>query len=99
MLALTLAMGLSSTETLVSVEDRPMSLDTEPSPRQRELLAATLKYAAENNLSDLSLRPLAAAIGSSPRVLLYLFGSKEGLIRDVLTVGREEQLTLVERAA
>ena len=29
----------------------------------------------------MSLRPLAAAIGSSPRVLLYLFGSKEGLTR------------------
>lgn len=76
-----------------------MSVDTEPSPRQRELLAATLRYAAENNLSDLSLRPLAAAIGSSPRVLLYLFGSKEGLIRDVLAMNREEQLGLVERAA
>ncbi|WTW98775.1 TetR/AcrR family transcriptional regulator [Streptomycetaceae bacterium NBC_01309] len=76
-----------------------MALDTEPSPRQRELLAATRAYVAQNNLSDLSLRPLAAAIGSSPRVLLYLFGSKEGLIREVLAEGRKEQLDLVERAA
>lgn len=70
----------------------------EASPRRRELLAATLAYAAEHNLSDLSLRPLAAAIGSSPRVLLYLFGSKDGLMREVLAAGREEQLALVERA-
>lgn len=68
------------------------------SARRRELLAATIAYAAEHNLSDLSLRPLAAAIGSSPRVLLYLFGSKEGLIRDVLAVGRAEQLAVVRRA-
>src|SRR5262245_37270234 len=112
------AMGLSSTETLVSVEDRPMADRTEPpaqpradlpaaagpadpeaSPRKRELLAATLAYAAANNLADLSLRPLAAAIGSSPRVLLYLFGSKEGLIREVLAAARAEQLALVARAA
>jgi AcrR family transcriptional regulator len=71
---------------------------TEASPRRRELLAAALAYAAEHNLSDLSLRPLAAAIGSSPRVLLYLFGSKEGLIREVLAAGRAEQLALVARA-
>ncbi|MDI2127209.1 TetR/AcrR family transcriptional regulator [Yinghuangia seranimata] len=71
----------------------------EDSPRRRELLAATLAYAAENNLSDLSLRPLSAAIGSSPRVLLYLFGSKEGLVREVLAAGRAEQLALIERAA
>ncbi|MCF2530916.1 TetR/AcrR family transcriptional regulator [Yinghuangia soli] len=75
-----------------------MADQTEASPRKRELLAATLAYAAENNLSDLSLRPLAAAIGSSPRVLLYLFGSKEGLIREVLAAARAEQLALVARA-
>ncbi|NUU24619.1 MAG: TetR/AcrR family transcriptional regulator [Streptomycetaceae bacterium] len=81
--------------------ETPPTETTEPtaSPRRRELLAATRAYAAQNNLSDLSLRPLAAAIGSSPRVLLYLFGSKEGLIREVLAAGRAEQLALVERAS
>src|SRR5690349_1727196 len=106
MLAVAYAMRIPSTETLVSVEDRRMTGKTEAvppappppaSPRRRELLAATRAYAAQNNLSDLSLRPLAAAIGSSPRVLLYLFGSKEGLIREVLAAGRTEQLALVEQ--
>lgn len=70
-----------------------------PSARRREILAASVRYVAEHSLSDLSLRPLAAAVGSSPRVLLYLFGSKEQLIREVLAVGRTEQLTLLERSA
>lgn len=70
-----------------------------PSARRREILAASVRYVAEHSLSDLSLRPLAAAVGSSPRVLLYLFGSKEGLIREVLAVGRAEQLALLERSA
>lgn len=68
------------------------------SPRRAELLARTLDYAARTNLSELSLRPLAAEIGSSPRVLLYLFGSKEGLLREVLAASRERQLAVVRAA-
>ena len=68
------------------------------SPRRAELLERTLEYAARNSLSELSLRPLAAEIGSSPRVLIYLFGSKEGLLREVLAASRERQLAVVRRA-
>lgn len=68
------------------------------SPRRAELLERTLDYAARNNLSELSLRPLAAAIGSSPRVLIYLFGSKDGLLREVLAASRARQLALVQAA-
>ncbi|WP_406299818.1 TetR/AcrR family transcriptional regulator [Embleya sp. NBC_00888] len=77
-----------------------MTADAKPptSARRADLLAASVAYVAEHGLAELSLRPLAQAIGSSPRVLLYLFGSKEGLIREILAVGRVEQLALVERA-
>ena len=68
------------------------------SPRRAELLERTLEYAARTNLSELSLRPLAAEIGSSPRVLIYLFGSKDGLLREVLAVSRQRQLAVVHRA-
>ncbi|MYW05096.1 TetR family transcriptional regulator [Streptomyces sp. SID3343] len=68
------------------------------SARRDELLAASVAYVAAHGLSDLSLRPLAVAIGSSPRVLLYLFGSKAGLIREILDAGRTEQLALIKRA-
>ncbi|MFJ7276809.1 TetR/AcrR family transcriptional regulator [Kitasatospora sp. NPDC098663] len=75
----------------------PADARSRPSRRREEILAATVRYVAEHNVSDLSLRPLAAEIGSSPRVLLYLFGSKEQLVREVLAVGRAEQLALLER--
>jgi AcrR family transcriptional regulator len=68
------------------------------SPRRAELLERTIEYAARTNLSELSLRPLAAEIGSSPRVLIYLFGSKDGLLREVLAASRERQLAVVRRA-
>jgi AcrR family transcriptional regulator len=66
------------------------------SPRKAELLDSAYRYALEHGLQDLSLRPLAAAVGSSPRVLLYLFGSKEGLIRALLARARSAELTALE---
>ncbi len=62
------------------------------SARKQELLEAAYRYVLGNGLADMSLRPLAKAIGSSPRVLLFLFGSKEELIRTLLARAREEEL-------
>jgi AcrR family transcriptional regulator len=59
-----------------------------------ELLERIVDYVMANGLSDLSLRPLADAVGSSPRVLLYYFGSKEELIAAVLGRARERQRTI-----
>jgi AcrR family transcriptional regulator len=65
------------------------------SARQVELLESAYRYVLANGLGDLSLRPLAAAIGSSPRVLLYLFGSKDGLVRALLARARADELAFV----
>ncbi|MCY9785332.1 TetR/AcrR family transcriptional regulator [Nocardiopsis sp. EMB25] len=73
------------------------STSSTSSPRQTELLEAAYRYALEHGLADLSLRPLAAAVGSSPRVLLYLFGSKDGLIRALLERARADELDMLER--
>jgi AcrR family transcriptional regulator len=67
-----------------------------PSPRKFELLEAAYGYALAHGLTDLSLRPLAAAIGSSPRVLLFLFGSKDGLIQALLSRARADELAMLE---
>jgi AcrR family transcriptional regulator len=68
------------------------------SPRREELLERAYGYALEHGVADVSLRPLAAAVGSSPRVLLFLFGSKAGLVQALLTRARQEELALLERA-
>jgi AcrR family transcriptional regulator len=62
------------------------------SARKQELLEAAYLYVLSNGLADMSLRPLARQIGSSPRVLLFLFGSKEELTRALLARAREEEL-------
>jgi len=68
-----------------------------PSARRMELLEAAYRYALEHGLADLSLRPLAAAIGSSPRVLMFLFGNKDGLVRALLAKDRDDELAILER--
>lgn len=68
-----------------------------PSARETELLEAAYRYVLTHGLANLSLRPLAAAIGSSPRVLLFLFGNKEGLVRALLARARGDELAILDR--
>ena len=69
------------------------------SPRRQELLELAYEYVLERGVADLSLRPLAAAINSSPRVLLFLFGSKAELVRAILARAREDELELLARVS
>lgn len=52
--------------------------------RRDELVGRAADYAYATGLSDLSLRPLAEAVGVSHRTLLHHFGTKEGLLAAVL---------------
>ena len=51
---------------------------------RERLLELTARYLLENGVLDLSLRTLGDAIGSSHRVLLYYFESREQLITEAL---------------
>jgi len=44
------------------------------------LLDAAIEFASAHGLSDVSLRQMATALGTSHRMLIYHFGSKEGLL-------------------
>jgi AcrR family transcriptional regulator len=68
------------------------------SPRRDELLDRAYQYVLEHGVADLSLRPLAAAIGSSPRVLLFLFGNKDELVQALLARARQDELELLRSA-
>ncbi|QJU55089.1 TetR family transcriptional regulator [Herbiconiux sp. KACC 21604] len=68
------------------------SASVTPSPRKTELLEAAYRYILDHGIADMSLRPLAQAIGSSTRVLLFLFGTKDGLVRALLARAREDEL-------
>jgi len=56
-----------------------------PDPRRRaSLLAGAAAHLEAHGLAGFSLRPVAAALGTSPRVLLYHFGSKDRLLAEAL---------------
>jgi AcrR family transcriptional regulator len=63
-------------------------------PRQR-LLDRAIAYVAENGISDLSLRRLAEALGTSHRMLIHHFGSKEGLWVEIVRAVEERQRELL----
>jgi AcrR family transcriptional regulator len=69
-----------------------------PSTDTRErLLTAAVDYAAEHGLADLSLRALAAALGTSHRMLIFHFGSKQGLLVEVVRAVEAQQRALLEQ--
>lgn len=65
-----------------------------PDPRQR-LLDAAIHHVAANGLTDLSLRGLAAELGTSHRMLSHHFGSKEGLWVAIVHEVERRQLAAV----
>ena len=69
-----------------------------PGARER-LLQAAIEYVASHGLGELSLRQLATALGTSHRMLVYHFGSKEDLLVAIIqAVEARQRETLVELA-
>jgi len=59
------------------------------------LLLAVVEQAKSEGILDLSLREIAAAIGTSHRMLIYHFGSRDGLLVAIVReVERRERQTL-----
>jgi AcrR family transcriptional regulator len=59
-------------------------------PRGR-LLEAAIDYIATRGVSDLSLRELASAIGTSHRMLIHHFGGRDGLWVEVIRAVEDRQ--------
>lgn len=65
-----------------------------------ELLERVITWFAGNGVGDTSLRTVAAAVGTSHRMLNYHFGSREGLLGAVVEeVERRERAVLEELLA
>lgn len=55
-----------------------------PTGGRDALLAAVIAWFAEHGIGDASLRKIASGVGSSHRMLIYHFGSREGLLTAVV---------------
>ena len=67
--------------------------------RLAELMEAIAMIVLEDGLDALTLRGLAARLSTSRRMLLYHFGTKDTLMRAVLTCISERMAVLQEAAA
>jgi AcrR family transcriptional regulator len=63
-------------------------------PRER-LLDAAIDHVAQHGIGDLSLRGLAAALGTSHRMLIHHFGSKERLWVEIVRTVEQRQRALL----
>jgi AcrR family transcriptional regulator len=57
--------------------------------RRAQLLEGAIDYAIEHGLADLTLRPLARALGVMPNTLTHHFASKEELLSEILNGVRD----------
>jgi AcrR family transcriptional regulator len=64
--------------------------DTGAGPRER-LLAGAIEHVSRHGVGEISLRQLAGALGTSHRMLLYHFGSREALLIEVIRSVEEQQ--------
>lgn len=64
--------------------------------RRDALLTAAMEHLATRGVSDFSLRELAEALGTSHRMLTYYFGSKEGLLTEIVRAVEGAQRTVWE---
>jgi AcrR family transcriptional regulator len=58
---------------------------------REKLLDAVIEHIATRGVSDLSLRELAAAVGTSHRMLIHHFGGREGLLVAVVQAVEQSQ--------
>ncbi|MFC5176669.1 TetR/AcrR family transcriptional regulator [Nocardioides taihuensis] len=68
---------------------------TRDTGRRQALADAATDYVLEHGLIGLSLRPLAAEIGTSDRMLLYHFDSKDDLIAAVISQSSDRSVDLL----
>src|SRR5450432_2680853 len=67
--------------------------------RRAELLDEVVDYTVEHGFSDLSWRPVAAALGVSTTTLVHRFGAKEQMLEAILGRLRERMLAATARTA
>lgn len=64
--------------------------------RREELLDQVVDHVLEHGLIGLTLRPLAKAIGTSDRMLLYHFGSRDDLVTAVIARSEDRAIAAVD---
>jgi AcrR family transcriptional regulator len=79
-----------------------MSVETTPArgtSRRDQLVAGATDFVLDHGLIGLSLRPLAGALGTSDRMLLYHFASKDDLVAAVMRESNDRSIAHIRALA
>jgi AcrR family transcriptional regulator len=75
------------------------TMGARPNPqRKAELLDALVDHLLGEGVADVSLRPVASAVGTSARMLIYHFRTKDGLVVEALARVRAREQAMLLRA-
>src|SRR3954451_20804173 len=66
-----------------------------PGEARERLLEAAIDYVVDHGLTDLSLRRLATELGTSHRMLIHHFGSRDGLWVAIIREVERRQLAQI----
>src|SRR5204862_6013267 len=101
--AQTRSIGASMSMVFSNFMPRTVPSGTQPTMRTVDarsvLLDRVVADVAEHGLTNRSLRDIAAAVGTSHRMLLYHFGSREGLVSAIVDAVEAAQRTLLRDLA
>jgi AcrR family transcriptional regulator len=90
---------MSSPSSPTSPAEPAGAAGTSSATRER-LLDAAVRYVTEHGVGDVGFRELARAVGTTHRMLGYHFGSKEGLLVEIVrTVEQRQRDALAELIA
>ncbi|MFI8484001.1 TetR/AcrR family transcriptional regulator [Streptomyces rubrogriseus] len=64
--------------------------------KRSELLLQVVSYLQQHGVAQMSLSPLAEAVGTTKRMLLYYFGSRENLLAQALLANRPDAHAMFE---
>src|SRR4029079_4574860 len=67
--------------------------------RKQELLDAVVAEVERGGIGDRSLREIGTAVGTSHRMLIHYFGSREGLLTEVVRAVEADQRRFLEHLA
>jgi len=85
-------------ECYVRPADTAVTMGAKPNPeRKADVLKAMADYLLGNGISEATLRPAASAVGTSPRMLLYHFRSKEELMVAALKEVRRRETEMLAK--
>lgn len=82
---------------MASTATSRLKASEEPLSPRDKLLASAMGCIRDRRIGDLSLRQIASELGTSHRMLIYHFGSKEGLMAALMKSVEEDSLRFFDK--